>query len=101
MPPSPAASPLPSITPLLLDAVDCVEGAVLGLVVAVVGAVVDWVEAVVLGVVSSALLPRQAVIRPRHSTKHIAMIANFFMDLPPVIQITGLVLPSKVNLDRK
>jgi hypothetical protein len=81
--------------------VELVAGAVLGRVAAVVGVVVGWVEAFVLGAVSSVLLPRQAVIRPKQSTKQIVMIANFFMDLPPVIQITGLVLPSQINLDRK
>jgi hypothetical protein len=89
------------MVPSLVGAVDWVVGAVLGLVVAVVGAAVDWVEAVVSGIVSVELFPRQAVIKPRQSTKHIVMIANFFMDLPPVIQITGLVLPLKFKLDRK
>ena len=59
-------------------------GAVVGVVV---GFVVLWVE-LLLGAVSSALLPpRQAVSKLIVRTKHNAVIANFFMLLPPVVRL--------------
>jgi hypothetical protein len=99
----PAASPLPSILPSSsIPLLEGVVAAVEGLGAAVVGTVAGAVVILELGsAVSSVLLPPHAVKRPAPRTRHNAKIAIFFMVLPPVIQITSLVLPSKSNLDRK
>jgi hypothetical protein len=99
----PAASPFPSITPSSsMPLLEGVVAAVEGRGAVVVGTVAGAVVMLELGsAVSSVLLPPHAVKRPAPRTRHNAKIAIFFMMLPPVNQITPLVLPPEIKLDRK
>ena len=83
-----------------------VLGLVLGVVLGVVGAVVGWVAgfvgAVVGGsVVSVVTFPRHPANRLAMRTKVNAIIAVFFMVVPPEIQFTKVVFPPIPKLDWK
>jgi len=76
-----------------MGVVGAVVGAVVGVVAVVVGWVAGFVGSVVGALVSGVTFPRQPVKMDAIRTKVNAIIAVFFMVVPPEIQFTNVVLP--------